>query len=186
MLHYPQNFSTIYGSPIRTFLTARCQVWKIFLVLNALRCSYLFIFLLFFFLLQKLRYWLTNSPASHCTGTKQWGMQPECMQSLRAKWNFNCIRWTFKSVPCSSKVVSIFFLRMRDCILFINYFFLPFSVSYNNQKLKLKWSDERVRVNPELKLLQYFMNHKLKLEEKDSLTNERVGKRKLRDKKPWN
>ena len=54
--------------------------------------------------------------------------------------------------------------------------FFSSAVSYNNQKLKLHWGDERVKVNPELKLLQYFMDHRLKLEEKDSFTNERSGK----------
>lgn len=70
---------------------------------------------------------------------------------------------------------------LRDVIISTD--ILPVAVSYNNQKLKLKWSDERVTVNPELKLLQYFMDHRLKLEETDSITSERSGNSRTKEKR---
>lgn len=48
-------------------------------------------------------------------------------------------------------------------------------VSSNNQKVKLRWSDSGVTLNPELKLLQYNLGQPLELEESDGYMPEKVG-----------
>lgn len=49
------------------------------------------------------------------------------------------------------------------------------TVSSNNQKVKLRWSDSGVTLNPELKLLQYNLGQPLELEESDGYMPEKVG-----------
>ncbi|XP_059620893.1 glycine receptor subunit alphaZ1 [Phlebotomus argentipes] len=49
------------------------------------------------------------------------------------------------------------------------------SFSYSNQKVRLKWSDSGVTLNPELKLLQYNLGQPLELEESDGYMPEKVG-----------
>ncbi|SPP74164.1 glycine receptor subunit alpha-2 isoform X5 [Drosophila guanche] len=49
------------------------------------------------------------------------------------------------------------------------------SFSSNNQKVKLRWSDSGVTLNPELKLLQYNLGQPLQLEESDGYMPEKVG-----------
>ncbi|ALC40666.1 CG12344 [Drosophila busckii] len=49
------------------------------------------------------------------------------------------------------------------------------SFSSNNQKVKLRWSDPGVTLNPELKLLQYNLGQPLELEESDGYMPEKVG-----------
>ncbi|XP_032572980.1 glycine receptor subunit alpha-2 isoform X4 [Drosophila sechellia] len=49
------------------------------------------------------------------------------------------------------------------------------SFSSNNQKVKLRWSDSGVTLNPELKLLQYNLGQPLELEESDGYMPEKVG-----------
>lgn len=51
-----------------------------------------------------------------------------------------------------------------------------FLVSYDNLKIKLKWSSAGVSISPELKLLQYHIGQPLELEEKDVYTAEKSGK----------
>ncbi|KAH8402501.1 hypothetical protein KR009_012387 [Drosophila setifemur] len=51
----------------------------------------------------------------------------------------------------------------------------PSEVSSNNQKVKLRWSDSGVTLNPELKLLQYNLGQPLELEESDGYMPEKVG-----------
>lgn len=48
-------------------------------------------------------------------------------------------------------------------------------VSHNNEQLKLKWGASGVTVNSELKLLQYYMDHNLKLEDTEGSTFKRSG-----------
>ncbi|SPP74163.1 blast:Glycine receptor subunit alpha-2 [Drosophila guanche] len=47
--------------------------------------------------------------------------------------------------------------------------------SYKRQKVKLRWSDSGVTLNPELKLLQYNLGQPLQLEESDGYMPEKVG-----------
>ncbi|XP_036334737.1 glycine receptor subunit alpha-2 [Rhagoletis pomonella] len=49
------------------------------------------------------------------------------------------------------------------------------SFSSNNKKVKLRWSDSGVTLNPELKLLQYNLGQPLELEESDGYMPEKVG-----------
>lgn len=49
------------------------------------------------------------------------------------------------------------------------------SFSYSNQKVKLRWSDSGVTLNPELKLLQYNLGQPLETEETDGYMPEKVG-----------
>ncbi|XP_055840208.1 glycine receptor subunit alpha-2 [Episyrphus balteatus] len=49
------------------------------------------------------------------------------------------------------------------------------SFSYSNQKVKLRWSDSGVTLNPELKLLQYNLGQPLETEESDGYMPEKVG-----------
>lgn len=55
------------------------------------------------------------------------------------------------------------------------YYYLLHKVSSNNQKVKLRWSDSGVTLNPELKLLQYNLGQPLELEESDGYMPEKVG-----------
>lgn len=48
-------------------------------------------------------------------------------------------------------------------------------VSYNNQKVRLRWNDAGVTINPELKLLQYHMGEPLRLDETDAYMVEKDG-----------
>ncbi|KAI8128705.1 Glycine receptor subunit alpha-2 [Lucilia cuprina] len=48
-------------------------------------------------------------------------------------------------------------------------------ISSNNKKVKLRWSDSGVTLNPELKLLQYNLGQPLELEESDGYMPEKVG-----------
>lgn len=50
------------------------------------------------------------------------------------------------------------------------------TVSYNNQKVRLKWADAGVALNPELKLLQYNLGQPLELDESDGYMPEKHGK----------
>ena len=50
-----------------------------------------------------------------------------------------------------------------------------FTVSYNNQKVRLKWADAGVALNPELKLLQYNLGQPLELDESDGYMPEKHG-----------
>lgn len=50
------------------------------------------------------------------------------------------------------------------------------SFSYHNQKIRLKWADNGVTINPELKLLQYNLGQPLQLEETDGYMPEKYGK----------
>lgn len=54
---------------------------------------------------------------------------------------------------------------------------IPFSVSYPNQKVRLRWSRSGVTVNPELKLLQYNIGRPLQLEESNAYMSEKHGKK---------
>lgn len=49
------------------------------------------------------------------------------------------------------------------------------SFSYHNQKIRLKWADNGVTINPELKLLQYNLGQPLQLEETDGYMPEKYG-----------
>ncbi|XP_066592093.1 glycine receptor subunit alphaZ1 [Prorops nasuta] len=49
------------------------------------------------------------------------------------------------------------------------------SFSYNRQKVRLKWGESGVTVNPELKLLQYHVGEPLRLEETTYYTPEKDG-----------
>lgn len=49
------------------------------------------------------------------------------------------------------------------------------SFSYHNQKIRLKWADNGVTINPELKLLQYNLGRPLQLEETDGYMPEKYG-----------
>ncbi|XP_058459368.1 glycine receptor subunit alpha-2 isoform X1 [Malaya genurostris] len=49
------------------------------------------------------------------------------------------------------------------------------SFSYHNQKIRLKWADNGVTLNPELKLLQYNLGQPLQLEETDGYMPEKYG-----------
>lgn len=49
------------------------------------------------------------------------------------------------------------------------------SFSYGNNKVRFKWSESGVNINPELKLLQYNLGTPLVLEESDSYMPEKVG-----------
>jgi hypothetical protein len=49
------------------------------------------------------------------------------------------------------------------------------SFSYGNSKVRFKWSESGVKINPELKLLQYNLGAPLQLEESDSYMPEKVG-----------
>lgn len=62
---------------------------------------------------------------------------------------------------------------MESEFLFIFFFYAK--VSSNNQKVKLRWSDSGVTLNPELKLLQYNLGQPLELEESDGYMPEKVG-----------
>lgn len=50
-----------------------------------------------------------------------------------------------------------------------------FAVSYNSQKLRLRWGDGGVTVNPELKLLQYNVGKPLLVEETSGYMPEKNG-----------
>jgi hypothetical protein len=50
-----------------------------------------------------------------------------------------------------------------------------FAVSYNNQKLRLRWAEDGVTLNPELKLLQYNVGQPLELMETTGYMVEREG-----------
>ena len=54
------------------------------------------------------------------------------------------------------------------------------SVSYSNQKVRLKWADSGVLLNPELKLLQYNLGQPLELVESDGYMPEKDGKIKIK------
>jgi hypothetical protein len=56
-------------------------------------------------------------------------------------------------------------------LLYIYYF----TVSYNNQKLRLRWTKDGVTLNPELKLLQYNVGQPLELMETTGYMVEREG-----------
>lgn len=49
------------------------------------------------------------------------------------------------------------------------------SFSYSNQKVRLKWAQSGVKLNPELKLLQYNLGQPLDLEESDGYMPEKDG-----------
>lgn len=49
------------------------------------------------------------------------------------------------------------------------------SFSYSNAKVKLKWAETGVKLNPELKLLQYNLGLPLDLEETDGYMPEKDG-----------
>lgn len=49
-------------------------------------------------------------------------------------------------------------------------------VSYSNQKVRLKWDDSGVALNPELKLLQYNLGQPLELAESSGYMPEKHGK----------
>jgi hypothetical protein len=49
------------------------------------------------------------------------------------------------------------------------------SVSYDSEKLSLRWGDEGVTVNPELKLLQYNLENPLKVDEAVCFIDEKNG-----------
>lgn len=50
-----------------------------------------------------------------------------------------------------------------------------FSVSYDSQKVRLRWSESGVTVNPELKLLQYHFEQPLELDEIHTYMAEKGG-----------
>lgn len=50
-----------------------------------------------------------------------------------------------------------------------------FSVSYNNQKVRLKWTESGVTLNPELKLLQYNLGTPLDFQETVNFIPEKEG-----------
>lgn len=49
------------------------------------------------------------------------------------------------------------------------------SFSYSNSKVRLKWAENGVNINPELKLLQYNLGAPLQLEETDGYMPEKDG-----------
>lgn len=49
------------------------------------------------------------------------------------------------------------------------------SFSYSNSKVRLKWAESGVNINPELKLLQYNLGAPLQLEETDGYMPEKDG-----------
>lgn len=49
------------------------------------------------------------------------------------------------------------------------------TVSYSNQKVRFKWSDAGVTINPELKLLQYHIGEPLRLEETNGYMIDKDG-----------
>jgi hypothetical protein len=53
--------------------------------------------------------------------------------------------------------------------------FCEISVSYNDQKLRLRWAEDGVTLNPELKLLQYNVGQPLELMETTGYVVERGG-----------
>ncbi|PSN29417.1 hypothetical protein C0J52_27902 [Blattella germanica] len=64
-----------------------------------------------------------------------------------------------------------------ECFIFIQGCPKQFDrVSYNNQKLRLRWSEDGVTLNPELKLLQYNVGQPLELMETTGYVVEREGK----------
>lgn len=52
------------------------------------------------------------------------------------------------------------------------------SVSYSNQKVRFRWSEAGVTINPELKLLQYHIGEPLRLEETNGYMIDKDGKSK--------
>lgn len=62
-------------------------------------------------------------------------------------------------------------LHTRDT--YLNFPFLP--VSYNNQKVRLKWTESGVTLNPELKLLQYNLGTPLEFQESENFMPEKEG-----------
>lgn len=52
---------------------------------------------------------------------------------------------------------------------------MVYIVSYSNQKMRLKWADAGVALNPELKLLQYNLGQPLELSESDGYMPEKHG-----------
>lgn len=102
-----------------------------------------------------------------------------CMPSLPAKWNSNCIPWTYKSVLFILKAVSDFHLiiiiQKLNNNLRIKLNSLPAVVSYSNQKVRLKWDTSGVALNPELKLLQYNLGQPLELDESNGYMPEKHG-----------
>lgn len=60
--------------------------------------------------------------------------------------------------------------------MFLFFFFVGFyKVSYSNQKVRLKWDDSGVVLNPELKLLQYDLGQPLELAESFGYMPEKHG-----------
>lgn len=49
------------------------------------------------------------------------------------------------------------------------------SFSYSNTKVRLKWAESGVNINPELKLLQYNLGSPLQLEETNGYMPEKDG-----------
>jgi hypothetical protein len=50
------------------------------------------------------------------------------------------------------------------------------SFSYSNQKVRLKWTSSGVKLNPELKLLQYNLGSPLQMDESDGYMPEKDGR----------
>lgn len=66
-----------------------------------------------------------------------------------------------------------FFLFQRN---FTQYFIYISLVSYSNQKVRFKWDDAGVVLNPELKLLQYNLGQPLEMAESNGYMREKHGK----------
>jgi Neurotransmitter-gated ion-channel ligand binding domain len=60
-------------------------------------------------------------------------------------------------------------MDIQICPIFIE------SFSYSNSKVRLKWAENGVNINPELKLLQYNLGSPLHLEETDGYMPEKDG-----------
>ncbi|VVC86967.1 unnamed protein product [Leptidea sinapis] len=60
-------------------------------------------------------------------------------------------------------------MDIQSCPIYIE------SFSYSNQKVRFKWSDAGVTINPELKLLQYHIGEPLRLEETNGYMADKDG-----------
>ncbi|XP_045492202.1 glycine receptor subunit alpha-1 isoform X1 [Colias croceus] len=60
-------------------------------------------------------------------------------------------------------------MDIQSCPIYIE------SFSYSNQKVRFKWSEAGVTINPELKLLQYHIGEPLRLEETNGLMIDKEG-----------
>lgn len=63
-------------------------------------------------------------------------------------------------------------MLLQNNFLFL---FLTWTVSYSNQKVRLKWDESGVVLNPELRLLQYNLGQPLELAESSGYMPEKHG-----------